>query len=468
VSAIGGAVNPLLNIVGFGVGHAIGPILRPPIQDLVNEAWQTHPVRPLSADTAAALWVEGAWTPARAKEEGSFTGIDGARMDVLRDLIDNPPDVATMFALWRRNLVSEAEFDVALRRLRIEPEWFAAIKATRNRLLTPEELAAARVKGHIDQARQYAESELSGVTNDRAQIMYETTGNPPGPETLITMLNRGIISGAEFAAGIKQGNIRPEYVDEYLALRHRILTANEVVNLRLRGWIGDAEMVTRGAAAGYDADTMHDLFLGHGRPISFRQVFIGGRRGGVYDGPVGELDAPFLKSLQESNVRPEWYNLAWAQRHSLPSAFVIRGLAQSGDITPAVARELLEWSGWPEFLIDAVVSAWTGAEGGADSSTVKSARTQAITEIRSAYILGQADDGAAQSWLGAIGVAPETTAELLPIWNVMREVPQKGLTAAQIKAAYRKLPAQWPRARALDELQQLGFTADDAATLLDS
>jgi hypothetical protein len=123
--------------------------------------------------------------------------------------------------------------------------------------------------------------------------------------------------------------------------------------------------------------------------------------------------------------------------------------------------------GWPVWLVDAVVPNWTGTQQGGDTATVKSARTQAITEIRNAYLIGQADATQARTWLDAIGLDAPSVAGLLPIWDVMREVPQRGLTPTQIKTAYRRLTAQWPRARALNELQLLGYTADDAATILD-
>jgi hypothetical protein len=127
------------------------------------------------------------------------------------------------------------------------------------------------------------------------------------------------------------------------------------------------------------------------------------------------------------------------------------------------------WAGWPVFLIDAVVEAWTGAgaAGATAGPRVKSAQTSAITEIRNAYLIGQADEATARGWLGRIGVDPGEIDGMIPIWDVMREVPQRGLTPAQVKKAYRTLPDQWPRQRALDELQVLGLTADDAATLLD-
>src|SRR5207237_2581886 len=89
------------------------------------------------------------------------------------------------------------------------------------------------------------------------------------------------------------------------------------------------------------------LFKITGRPLSFHQVFIGERRGGVYDGSIDAIDPAFLKALRESNIRPEWYNLAWAQRHSYPSPFVLRGLTEAGDLTQAEAHEILLFIGWP-------------------------------------------------------------------------------------------------------------------------
>lgn len=463
-----GLSNPLLGIVGYGVGVAVGPLLRPPIQDLVNEAWTLHPVRPLSAETAAAMWVEGVWTEDRAKTEAAYVGVGNGRMDALHDLIDNPPDVDVLMQLWRRGLISGDKFVEGLRHLRVETDYFEALRRTRNVLLTPATLAEARQRGFIDQARQYDEAELQGVTNDRAEIMFKSAGLPPPTERAMAMWRRGILTEAEFKATIVEGNEKLKYQEEEAALFHPLLTVHEIVNLRLRGWIDTAEMNARGALHGYSVEQMADLFKGQGRPISFRQVFIGERRGGTYDGATGAIDDAFLKSLQESHIRPEWYNLAWAQRHSLPSAFVLRRLAQDGDITPEQTRQLLSWSGWPDFLIDAVVTSWTGGTGAVADPLVKSARTQAVAEVRNAYLIGQADDGQARGWLEAVGVASTTVDELLPIWRVMLEVPQKGLTAAQIKSAYRKLPAQWPRARALDELQLLGYTADDAGALLDA
>jgi hypothetical protein len=469
VPPLSGLTNPLFAVVGYGVGTATGPVLRPFVQDLANFAWSEHRIRPFSADTAAQMWVEGVWTEDRAKTEASYTGISDSRMDALHDLIDNPPDVATLFALWRRGLIGEARFREGLRHLRIEQPYFDALTSLHNVLLTPGELAQARQRGFVTQARQYDESELQGVTNDRAEIMFKSAGLPPPTERALTMWRRGIITEAEFKQTVVEGNEKLKYQDEEAALFHPLLTPATIVNQRLRGWRDTAWMDARLAEHGYTPEQANDLFEGQGRPISFRQVFIGGRRGGVYNGGTGAIDPPFLKSLQESNIRPEWYNLAWAQRHSLPSVFVMRALTQDGTWSRDKAEQRLLMSGWIAEDAAEAADKWSGQAAGVTTvgPRVKAAQTTAITEIRNAYLIGQADETQARDWLNRIGVEPDEIDGMIPVWNVMREVPQKGLTAAQIKKAAKSLPAQWPRARALDELQLLGLTADDAATLLD-
>jgi hypothetical protein len=460
-------LNPLFQVVSFAAGTAMGPVLRPTLQALANETWQLNPVRPLGPETAAALWVEGTWTRDRAVEEASKTGFAPDLVEALRELGDDPPDVQTLYALWRRGLIDTDRFIEGLKHHRIETAYFEAMRQAHDVLLRPAELASMRQQGYIDAAYQHAEAALQGVTGARADLQFEAAGLPPGPETALVMLRRNIITEAEFGQMIREGNTKTKYIDEYLALRQPLLSATQYVNLRLRGWIDTAEMNAKGAALGYTTDQMNDLFLGQGRPISLRQVFIAQRRGGVYDGPTGAIDPPILKALQEGNIRPEWYNLADAQKESYPSAFVIRGLATSGAIDAAQTRRVLMEIGWPEWLIDAVVTFWAGGTTAGTGPLVKSAVTQAVTEIRNAYLIGQADGGQARGWLGALDVSAADQDGLLAVWNVMREVPQKGLTAAQIVKAFKKLPAQWPRARALDELQLLGLTADDAATLLD-
>jgi hypothetical protein len=468
--ALLGGISGFLDkyLFGYALGSAAGPSLRPFVQELANLGWEENPILPMHPSIAVPSVAEGEWDIDDAAKWAARFGVDRARFEHMVEAERTAPDTSHLFELWRRGLIDAADFEHGLRKARFETRWDAPLRALRQVLLTPAELAAARVKGHIDQSRQYTESALQGVDNERAEIMYQTTGNPPGPETLMAMWNRAIIGAGKFHDGILQGNIRPEWEDELARLRHRLLTPGEIVNQHLRGWRSFQWMQDRLADHGFDATDSLDLFQGQGRPLSFHQVFIGERRGGTYDGPTGAIDPAFLKSLQESNIRPEWFNLAWAQRHSYPSAFVLRALVQSGDLSEADGLAILLRIGWPQDLAEKVAARWAGTTAGGAAAVdplVKSARTQAITEIRAAYVAQNADEATARGWLGRLEVSATAQDGMLNAWNVMREVPQRGLTASQIKKAYAK--TLYDRTRAVDELVALGLSLEDANTLLD-
>jgi hypothetical protein len=470
--ALLGSISGFLDkyLFGYALGTAAGPSLRPFVQELANLGWEENAILPMHPSIAAPAVAEGVWDMDNAKLWARRYGVDSTRFEHMVEAEYTAPDTSHLYEMWRRNLITEADFEHGLRKARFESRWDAHLKALRQVLLTPAELAAARVKGHIDQTRQYQESALQGVDNERAEILYQTTGNPPGPETLMDMWNRSIIGAGKFHDGILQGNIRPEWEDELALLRHRLLTPAEIVNQHLRGWRSYTWMEERLADHGFDAADAKDLFEGQGRPISFHQVFIGERRGGVYNGPTGAIDDAFLKSLQESNIRPEWYNLAWAQRHSYPSAFVLRALVQSGDLSELEGYNILLRIGWPEALAKTVAARWAGAGAdgaGAVSARVKTAVTSAITEIRAAYLVEQATADQVRGWLGQLDVDTADQDGLLKVWDVMKQVPQRSLTVAQIRKAYKSAVDGWDRNRAVEELALLGLTLDDANTLLD-
>src|SRR5438552_3695091 len=135
------------------------------------------------------------------------------------------------------------------------------------------------------------------------------------------------------------------------------------------------------------------LFKVHGRPLSFHQVWIGLQRGGVYDGPIGDIDPAFLKALRESNIRPEWYNLAWHQRYTYPSAFVMRALTQDGTLTAAQAESDLIDMGWRPERAKQAAEKWASQGGGGGSAYVGKAATQLWGTTHTAFVERRASQG---------------------------------------------------------------------------
>jgi hypothetical protein len=280
------------------------------------------------------------------------------------------------------------------------------------------------------------------------------------------------------------------------------------VEARVRAWATDEEMYAGTALSGMTEEDTALLFKITGRPLSFRQVFIGLRRGGVYNGPTDHIHPAFLKALEESNVRPEWYNLAWAIRESYPSAFVIRFMAQGGDLNAAETEQILLYVGWPESLAKTVAGRWaaTGTTGGkkdtvtlleteyeggqmteteyrkalatlgytgtvqdhlvalGNARRAKAYREKVIDAIHKAYVGFAINDGQAQEELATVNLTGEPFTELLGLWAKERLYTIRQLTAAQVKTAY--LHNIIPQASALQALEWLHYTPASAQELL--
>src|SRR5205807_4966194 len=117
-----------------------------------------------------------------------------------------------------------------------------------------------------------------------------------------------------------EGNTRGEWAPFLFEGFRQIPTAHDFVEGRLRGWLADPAMYAGTALHGMSQADTDLLFKIMGRPIVEHQIVTGEARGGTYNGPIANIPTPFLKSLQESNIRPEWYSLAYANRYTYPSA----------------------------------------------------------------------------------------------------------------------------------------------------
>jgi hypothetical protein len=413
----------------------------------------------------------------------------------------------------------------------LEPQWTAALEGLKHELLEPGALATAIHRGiiagggllirepplgegnvpHVPQSDldPLHEAAGHGITPERLRVLVGNTGLPLSLGQMLELLNRHVVTEDDVRRSVAQSNVRNEYMDVALELRRRLLTPSQYVEARLRGWIDDAAMHAGAAMTGMTSEDADLLAKLSGRPLSWRQVFIGLRRGGRYDGPTGDIDPAFLKALQESNVRPEWYDLAWSQRFTYPSAFVLRGMATAGDLTAAEVETILLYQGWEPELARKVTARWAGSTEGAGKAETKAEladefeggylteqeyrhglgllgytgtvqdllvslgnarrikrwREKVIDAIGAAYLAFKIDDATASSELAEVSVTGEAASLLIALWGKQRRDTIRSLTPAEVKKAYKK--GLIDRATATEALEHLHYTPADAATLLD-
>jgi hypothetical protein len=444
----------------FALGGAIRSPLEPPLVELTNETWQRFVdagvTVPTDAGDAAEIAAEDVASIAWAKDQASQRGVGGDQMDKLIAATRSAPGLGELYQLWRRSLISTAEFEHGLRKARFEVEWDKPLEGLRDVLLSSEELAMMQQQGFVDDTRANSEGRLQGVTPERQQLRFEASGLPPGIVEGLQMLRRGIIDAPTFAQIVREGHTKTKYTDELLALKDVVLNANDYVTNTIRGWSGPDVMHAGGELTGHTPEQMDLLFQNHGRPLSWHQVFIGLRRGGTLGGDVAGVDDAFLTALRQSDIRPEWYALAWAQRYTYPAAFVLRGLTQSGDVTAAEAEQILLYEGWEPKLAHTVTAKW--AQG--SSSAAKEAT---VADLLTLYDGGKATLSDTLAAIEALGYPADEAQAKLDTVDARRVVSAKSAAISDLHAKYKK--GELPDANVVAALHGLGV-ADWAAPMI--
>lgn len=424
---------------GGAIGAASQEAIAPQLEPAKQRAWSRNQYRLLDAGTLAEAVATGGITLQAAEEEAARLGINPSRVQALVYLALAAPPLSEALDLRRRGRITDNQLRHALAKAGIEQQYWPALLELIDERLSPEIIAESIQRGTmtdpgflpvgppsevgdvpafpVSALDPLEEAAASGYDRQRLAALTALIGNPIGPDSAARALFRGIIKQPDFDRAIAEGRTRNEWGFVYRETAREILTAVQAVNLRLRGWVDDAAMYALTSRWGMSREDTDRLFLTQGRPLSFHQVFIGLARGGAYGGDVSDVDPAFLKSLQESDIRPEWYALAWAQRYNYPTAFVLRSLTEGGDITREQAEQILRFEGWPPDLAASVSAKWAGSSGVTVTPEIKSARTKLLTTLHKAYVSNGADDASVIASLQAVPYPQTTIDGLLEVWS---------------------------------------------------
>lgn len=472
--------------LGFGLGVALGRALGPLATTLEQEAYSADPSKALDPRDAARIVAQGLEQLGWGQSEAAASGVNAGKFQLLEESELHAPPVGELLELIRRDLAGGDLAAHALRKAQLEPQWDAALLALAERPLEPAEIAKAihrnimRGEGlllvepsatpgrvaivpssSLDPATEAA---WSGIDHERLRILVGNAGLPPGIVQGLELLNRGAITEDDFSRLVGESNMRQEWADVLLALRRRLLTPVEYAEAALRAWITDDEAKAGAALSGMtDADA--DLLLKlRGRPLAVHQITTGLARGGKFEPLPGEMTDPFQVSVRHANLRPEFYDLALANRYTIPSYFILRAILQDGGMTEAEFADYGRQLGWPPDLADKAAKAvGTGSGAGGDKYVTK-AQTQLWTALHKMYVDDAVPDAQATSDLEFLGVSPAAVPQVLATWGRERALVRRLLSPTEIRKAIGQ-PGR-DQAWALERLKEIGYTDADAATFL--
>ncbi len=466
-------------IFGGAIGAAARTAIEPQIEPARQQAWSRNRNRVLDVGTLARLRAQGISGDGEVEEQASRTGYDADKLAALIQLALTVPDRGALDEMLNRGSIGRAQFEHALAKAQIEPQYWDALADLTIDKLSPADIANAIQQSfladpgfippepsggppfHIT-AEQVAidplqELKASGLDRDQLHVLTQLSGNPPGPMELLDMWNRHIIDEASVDAGIREGRTKTKWIPALKELRHHILSPADAAGLRLRGWITAERSYEIGALSGASKETMDALFLNRGRPATPRQIRIGYARGAKIEGFKGDVNAAIARATAQSDIRPEYTEIEQEASWSYPSPFVIRGIAAGGGFTHSDVLQILLESGWKPVFAEKAAAFFTSSVAAAGKALTKA---ELDDEFQGGYI-SEAQFRDALVKLGYSGPALELEFHLADARRIKRwrekvvDAIGKAFVGHEIDAA-----------TATGDLAALGITGDAASRLV--
>lgn len=408
--------------VSFAAGVAIAPTLAPVLQELENTTWQSFPNRPPTIYTVVQGVAEGQIAEADGRTWSHEQGFSDHVFDALLAAAHSGPAFGNLMDAYRRGLLDDTMFTRGLIRLGIETEWFPALAALKRTLLSPAEAANARQQQFISPAEQVRIAGEHGIEPQDAEVQFELAGLPPGPVQMMQAINRGLTDRATFDQAIAEGHTKTKYTDLLFNMRRHLLTPHEYEEAALRGVMTPAEADAGAALSGMEPQDAQLLFEIMGRPLAVHEITRALAHGVTLGGSYADVPEPYRDAIRRSNIRPEYARMAYAARYTYPSAFVLRSLTQSGDLTEQQAHEILTFEGWEPDLAAQVAKKWAEPAAGKADPWVTKAENHTWTKLQTDYIKGAVTADQATVTLQTIGVDAAVYPRIFELWDAAKAV----------------------------------------------
>lgn len=439
----------------FGIGSALGymlgytafSMLNPvflPVQHAVADFAQSEIFDP---ETAARLQATGIISQAFGRSEAGGGNLDQPHYDDLAESAKNHPAVAELLALLNRGHLTPAQVTYHLTRLGYDAPTQAALLNLRRNLLSGADLALGLLRQDITEQEAQAYAATIGVDDNDLQILYNNTGEPPGPEQLLFLWRRGFINQARLERGIRQSRIRPEWIDAIENLRYVPMSTEEAVRAVVQSYLTEEQGKAISEQNGLLPEHWEPLRLSWGRPLSR------GEMGSLVHRGLATR-AQFDQAMRESDVKDKYINAAFeTTRHLIPIRELIDAIKYGAMTMKEGAKRLMQ-QGYSQD--DTAILLKLGLRE-ASGSTHALTQSQIVTLYKDG-IMSRPDT---KNHLTALGYSPQDAEFLLQTVDIQAHVAEVRAETSTIRVNY--LAGGIDAATAEKELQQIGLSAAQAA-----
>jgi hypothetical protein len=431
-------------LFGAAIGRASSDAVTPVLEPVRQHAWFRNQNKVLDPAAAAELLAKRFITEEEAQFDANRGGIADNRLAALTLLAQTYPGLSELVRLSNREILTPERVKEVLGHHGIPDTYTDAYLALFQEILTPGELAAAIHRGlvpaeglvlgeqpqppfkvdayPVEPIDALAEARGSGLDAKRLQVLVGLQGLPMGPHEAAQALFRGIITHGDYIRAFNTSNMRNEWAQAIMEQTRQIPTARDFFENALRGYHDLAWAQEQAKRHGMSEADSLVIYQNQGRPMAVSNITKALARGGVFAPEPGELTDPYEASIVEGNVKPAYYDLAKALRYSYPSAFLMRSLAQAGDITEADFAQYGKEQGWPPDLADKIAHAVAKPAAAAVNPYVGKAETQLWTALHKAYVAGALDDPTVDSYLTNLIDDASARAEVILLWQTEKDI----------------------------------------------
>lgn len=324
-----------------------------------------------------------------------------------------PPSVTDLMEAYRRGIIDKARLERGITQGPVRNEWFDMLEKLRLGPMSTADAIEAAVQGHISDTQSRAIAAQNGLLPEHWQPLYDTAGNPPGVQTMISMWHRGIITRSQLVQGIKESRLKNKYIEPIIKAGERLPPQETIIRLLRQGEITVKRATDLLLADGYAPDVAQAMIASahHEKTATAR-----------------ELTASQIVALyEEGGLSTE------------------EAVAHLGEIRyePDVAAELLHL---------------------ADVRATKRLVDAAVSRIRAGYVSGRIDEGTAATDMDTLRVPPQQRDRLIALWDLERAIPSRSLSEAQLRAAAKAGIITWEDYR--QSLVTDGYAPGDADILV--
>jgi hypothetical protein len=318
----------------------------------------------------------------------------------------------------------------------------------------------------------YDEAAKSGVSPADVDLQASIVGMPPALQELFELQRRGIITEAQVATGLKEGDFRDDWIAYAQQLVHAWLTPLDFVRAAVQDQMSYSDAAEWAGKTGLDTSTALPLNTGGsdaspdmfglaysiaGRPPGPEQLARMALRGIIDWNGTGAGSTTFQQGIAESDVKTKWTAALQALSQYVPTAEGIGTLLERGVIDAGQAQAYWKQVGVP----DALSSAYSAMAQ--QQSTIQEkhlARGQIIT----GYFDGIFTHDQAIDLLGLLGFKGDVADDLLAITDFRREIQAINQVVHRIGTLYEanKISAT----HAQTALTGVGLSGDQANVLL--